>query len=73
MPIVSAKRQITLPIEQCRAAGIEPGDHYRSFVDNDGYITIVKQVPGAASGILKGRKINKQHSDAESLASSLNP
>ena len=73
MPVVSSKRQITLPIDQCRAAGIEPGDHYRSFVDNDGHITIVKQIPGAAEGMLKGRKTNKRYSDEESLASSLKP
>ena len=73
MPVVSAKRQITLPVEQCRAAGIEPGDHYQSFVDNEGHITIVKQVPGAASGILKGHKVNKEYSDEESMASSLAP
>ncbi len=73
MPVVSSKRQITLPIDQCRAAGIEPGDHYRSFVDNEGHITIVKQVSGAASGMLKGRKANNQYSDEASLASSLSP
>ncbi len=73
MPIVSAKRQITLPIEQCRAAGIEPGDHYQSFVDNNGHITIIKQTPGAAAGILKGRKADKRYSDEESLASVLEP
>lgn len=71
MPVVSAKRQITLPIDQCRAAGIEPGDHYQSYVDNDGHITIIKQMPGAAAGILGGRKIDKRFSDEESLASSL--
>ncbi len=48
MPKVSAKRQITLPIDQCRIAGIEPGDQYSSFVDNEGHITIVKKVTGAA-------------------------
>ena len=52
MPKVSSKRQITLPIEQCRQIGIEPGDEYRSFVAN-GHITIVKKIPGAAKGILK--------------------
>lgn len=71
MPVVSAKRQITLPIDQCRAAGIEPGDHYQSYVDNDGHITIIKQTPGAAAGILQGRKIDERFSDEESLASSL--
>lgn len=71
MPVVSAKRQITLPVDQCRDAGIEPGDHYRSYVDNNGHITIIKLVPGAAAGILKGRKPNKRFNDEESLASSL--
>jgi bifunctional DNA-binding transcriptional regulator/antitoxin component of YhaV-PrlF toxin-antitoxin module len=42
MPKVSSKRQITLPIEQCRQAGIEPGDEYQSFVV-DGRITIIKK------------------------------
>jgi bifunctional DNA-binding transcriptional regulator/antitoxin component of YhaV-PrlF toxin-antitoxin module len=52
MPKVSSKRQITLPIDQCRQVGIEPGDEVRSFVA-DGHITIVKKIPGAAKGILK--------------------
>ena len=43
MPKVSAKRQITLPIDQCREAGIEPGDDYESYVANDGQITIIKK------------------------------
>ncbi|VAW73465.1 hypothetical protein MNBD_GAMMA14-1407, partial [hydrothermal vent metagenome] len=32
MPKVSSKRQITLPVEQCRQVGIEPGDDVRVFV-----------------------------------------
>jgi bifunctional DNA-binding transcriptional regulator/antitoxin component of YhaV-PrlF toxin-antitoxin module len=51
MPIVSAKRQVTLPIAQCREAGIGPGDEYVSYVDNQGRITILKQA-GAARGLL---------------------
>ncbi len=43
MPKVSAKRQVTLPIEQCRQAGINPGDEYECFVDNNGHLTIVKK------------------------------
>ena len=35
MPKISAKRRITLSIEQCQLAGIEPGDEYASDVDND--------------------------------------
>lgn len=73
MPVVSAKRQITLPVEQCRAAGIKPGDHYQSYVDNDGHIMIIKQKPGAAAGILKGRKTDERFSDEQSRATSLKP
>lgn len=72
MPKVSSKRQITLPVEQCRLAGIEPGDEYESFVDNDGHITIIKQVSGAALGILKGISADKQISEDASRQSSLN-
>lgn len=51
MPKVSARRQITLPAEQCRLVGIEPGDECLSFVA-DGHITIVRQEPGSAWGCL---------------------
>ena len=51
MPKVSAKRQITLPAEQCRLVGIEPGDECQSFVA-DGRITIVRQETGSAWGCL---------------------
>lgn len=71
MPKVSAKRQITLPAEQCKAAGINPGDEYDSFVDNEGHITIVKKVAGAAKGLLKQIKADKSYSDEQSLQSSL--
>ena len=71
MPKVSAKRQITLPIDQCRAAGIEPGDDYDSYVDNDGHITIVKKVAGAAKGLLKRVTADKRFTDEESLQSTV--
>lgn len=71
MPKVSAKRQITLPIEQCRLAGIEPGDEYESFVDNAGHITVIKKVKGAAKGILRGVKGKPSVSDEESLHSGI--
>ena len=51
MPKVSAKRQITLPADQCRLADLKPGDEYRSFVA-DGRITIVRQKSGIAWGCL---------------------
>ncbi|MEJ2418086.1 MAG: AbrB/MazE/SpoVT family DNA-binding domain-containing protein [Exilibacterium sp.] len=71
MPKVSAKRQITLPIDQCKAAGIEPGDEYDSYVDNEGHITIVKKVAGAAKGLLKRVAADKRFTDEQSLQSSL--
>ena len=71
MPKVSSKRQITLPIDQCKAAGIEPGDEYDSYVDNEGHITIVKKVAGAARGLLKRPSVDKRYTDEQSLRSSL--
>ncbi len=72
MPKVSAKRQITLPIDQCKLAGIEPGDEYVSFVDNEGHITIVKKKAGAAKGLLKGIAVNKKYTEEQSLQSCIN-
>jgi bifunctional DNA-binding transcriptional regulator/antitoxin component of YhaV-PrlF toxin-antitoxin module len=70
MPKVSSKRQITLPVDQCRQAGIEPGDEYLSFVA-DGHITIIKKNPGAAKGILRHVEADTSVSDEESLQSAL--
>ncbi len=71
MPKVSAKRQITLPVDQCRDAGIEPGDECSCFVDKVGHITIVKKVSEAAKGLLSGVKANEQFTDEQSLQSSV--
>jgi bifunctional DNA-binding transcriptional regulator/antitoxin component of YhaV-PrlF toxin-antitoxin module len=71
MPRVGSKRQITLPVEQCKLAGIEPGDEYDSYVNNEGHITIVKKIAGAAKGLLKGITINKRFNDEQSLQSSI--
>jgi bifunctional DNA-binding transcriptional regulator/antitoxin component of YhaV-PrlF toxin-antitoxin module len=70
MPKVSSKRQITLPVDQCQQAGIEPGDEYQSFVA-DGHITIIKKTPGAAKGILKRVKGDTSMTDEASLQSAL--
>ena len=70
MPRVSAKRQITLPIAQCREAGIEPGDEYRCFVAG-GRITIVRKEAGAAKGFLRHVTGDPAMSDDESLQSAL--
>ena len=66
MPRVGAKRQITLPVDQCGEAGIEPGDEYRSFVA-DGRITIVRKAAGAAKGFLSHVAGDRDVSEEESL------
>lgn len=70
MPRVSMKRQITLPIEQCRKIGIQAGDEYESYV-YDNRITIIKKSKSVAKGLLKNIKTDKSMTDAESLQSSL--
>jgi bifunctional DNA-binding transcriptional regulator/antitoxin component of YhaV-PrlF toxin-antitoxin module len=70
MPKVSSKRQITLPVDQCRQVGIEPGDEYQSFVAN-GHITIVKKIPGAARKVLKQVKGDASVTDEASRQSAL--
>lgn len=69
MPVVSKKRQVTLPIDQCDHAGIKPGDEYESFVSRKGHITIVTKHKGAAKGLLKGIPVNDNVSELESLES----
>ena len=70
MPKVSSKRQITIPINLCDEAHIEPGDEIETFIYN-GQITLVKKVKGAAKGILSHIKADKRMSDHESLQSTL--
>jgi bifunctional DNA-binding transcriptional regulator/antitoxin component of YhaV-PrlF toxin-antitoxin module len=70
MPKVSAKRQITLPVGQCEALGIEPGDDVESFVAH-GQLTIVKKQNGAARSVLKHVQGNPSMTDEESLESAL--
>ncbi len=67
MAKVSAKRQITLPVELCQIADIQAGDNVASFVDRQGVISIVKKHAGAAKGMLKDIKVDDQTSEDESL------
>ena len=70
MPKVSAKRQITIPIDLCQQAHIEPGDDIETFI-YEGQITIVKKQKNAAKGILGHIKPNKKITDEQSLNDSL--
>ena len=70
MPRVSAKRQITLPVRQCEALGIRPGDEIECFIA-DGQLTIVKKSMGAAKGLLKGIEPKSSMSDEASRQSAM--
>lgn len=65
MSKLSSKRQVTLPVDQCRALGIEPGDEVEFFVAN-GQMTLIKKIKGRAKGIVKHLRGNKRYSDAQS-------
>lgn len=67
---VNAKRQITIPANQCRLAGIEPGHECRSIVA-DGRITIIRQQPGSAWGCLAHLRADESVSDVESRQHSI--
>lgn len=69
MSKVSSKRQITLPVDLCMLAGIEPGDEVSAFVDRQGVISIVRKTAGAAKGFLRATCEVKKMSDESSLKS----
>ncbi len=70
MPKVSAKRQITLPVGQCEALGIRPGDEVESFIA-DGQLTIVKKSRGIAKDMLKGTASTSSITDEASRQSAI--
>lgn len=70
MPRVSARRRITLPIDQCREVGIGPGDEYCSLA-SEGRITIMRKTAGAARGRLRHVVGDPDVSDEESLLDAL--
>lgn len=70
MPKISSKRQITIPIDQCRSLGIEPGDEVESFVV-DGQLTLVKKSKGSAQGLLSHTQLHNSMTDEESLQSAI--
>ena len=65
MPKLSAKRQVTLPVELCRQLEVEPGDDLDVFVA-DGRLTLVKKRPGAAYGLLEHVRVDASVTDEES-------
>ena len=70
MPILSAKRQVTLPKELCDRLGVRPGDQV-DFLEHRGRITILKRARGASAGVLRHLKADRRFSDDESLQDAL--
>ena len=70
MSKLSTKRQITLPVEQCRELGIEPGDDLEFYVAN-GQLTAIKKFSGAALGVLSHVTGDQNISDEQSRQSAL--
>jgi len=65
MSKLSSKRQITLPVDQCRELGIEPGDELECYVAN-GQLTLIKKGKGTAKGVLSHVKIDGRYTDKQS-------
>lgn len=70
MPMLSPKRQITLPKELCDRLRVQPGDEI-DFVEHEGRITLIKKWKGASDGVLKHLKTDRRFSDEESLADTI--
>lgn len=70
MPILSPKRQITLPKELCDRLVVEPGDDLL-FLEHQGRNTIIKKVKGSSKGVAKHLKANGHFSDEEALRAHL--
>lgn len=70
MPILSPKRQVTLPKELCDRLRVRPGDRLE-FLEHNGRITLLKKTKGASAGVLRHFKADARFSDAESLQNAL--
>ncbi len=68
MPIVSSKRQITLPITGCNELGIEAGDEVE-ILRYGNQFNIIKKTKGNAAGVLKDLKADESITDKDSLQS----
>ncbi len=66
MPLLSLKRQITIPKDVCDRLHVQPGDEVDIF-DHEGRVTLIKKRKGASRGVLKHLKTEHRYSDEESL------
>lgn len=70
MPMLSPKRQITIPKELCDRLDVQPGDEI-DFVEHEGRVTLIKKRKGASNGVLKHLKANSRYTDEESLVDTI--
>lgn len=70
MPLLSPKRQITIPKELCDRLHVQPGDEI-DIVEHQGRVTLIKKRKGASHGVLKHLKADTRYTDEESLASAV--
>ena len=70
MPVLSSKRQVTIPKEICDRLGVHEGDDLL-FFEHEGRITIIKREPEASSGVLAHINADPAISDEQSRDSSI--
>lgn len=66
MPVLSPKRQITIPKDLCNRLHVQPGDEIDIF-EHQGRVTLIKKRKGASHGVLKHLKAERRYTDEESL------
>ncbi|WP_363320730.1 AbrB/MazE/SpoVT family DNA-binding domain-containing protein [Acidiferrobacter sp.] len=66
MPLLSLKRQITIPKDVCDRLHVQPGDEVDIF-EHEGRVTLIKKRKDASRGVLKHLKADRRCSDEESL------
>ncbi len=66
MPMLSPKRQITIPKDLCDRLQVRPGDEI-DILEHEGRVTLIKKQKGASKGVLKHLKADSRYTDEESL------
>ena len=51
MPILSPKRQVTIPKDLCDRLRVRPGDQLE-FLEHNGRITVLKKTKGSSAAVL---------------------
>lgn len=70
MPVLSPKRQVTLPKQLCDRLAVAPGDDL-DIVEHHGRITILKQAKGRSAGVLKHLQSDGRYTEAASRDSAI--